>query len=792
MNEHAHFVGQRRLRKEDGRLLRGQGQYVADIVLPGTLHAALVRSPVAHARIRSVDLSRALVAPQVVYAISAAELVRMLPPAPDRQYLMPSKWRAQVPHKILSPRQPLLVADKVRHVGEPLAVIVAETQHAAEDAAALAILDLEQLPPVLDPESALAGGATLVHESFGTNLIGEFTVGKGDVAAALARAPHRIARRFHHHRYSAMPLECRGVLASHDLRTDTLTVWSSTQMAHVVRAAIATALGIPEARIRCIAPDVGGGFGVKGHVYPEEQLIPFLARKLGRPVSWIEDRREHLLASCHSRDQVHDAEIGFDDEGRILGLRDTFIADAGAWNPIGGGIIYNTVAHLVGPYKIDNLSITARNVATTKSGNAPYRGAGRPEAVQVMERLVDLIANKLDLDPVEVRRRNMIPAAEMPYGVGIPYRDGEPIVYDGGDYPAALELTLDALGGLEVFRRRQSEAWTQNRYLGLGIGCYTEGTGVGPFEGATVRLDPSGKIHVASGASTQGQGMETIFAQITADMWRVTPDEVMISLGDTSMIAMGWGTIASRTTVNLSSAIYFASEKLKQKIFAIAAVLLQTQPDHLELRNGGVGVAGYPGRSVTFVEVSRAARPGWDHVRPEGVEAGLEATHYYEPPTVTWGSGIHAAIVEVDIESGRIVIEKYVVAHDCGVTVNPLLAEAQVVGGTAQGLGGALLEEIVFDRDGNQLTTSLADYLLPTALDVPNITLVHQEFPSPLNPLGVKGLGEGGAISPPVVIANAVCDALRPIGIELNRTPVKAEHIVMAVQIARELMRQKN
>ena len=793
MTEHrTTFVGRPILRREDHRLLTGRGQYVADLVLPQMLHATIVRSPLAHARVRSIDLSKAAAAPGAVFVLSGADLAKALPPTPDRQYLMPRKWRALVPHKILSPRQPLLVADKVRHFGEPLAVVVAESRYAAEDAAALAILDLEPLPAVTDAQAALAPGSALVHEQFGTNLIGEFTVGKGDADGALARAPHRLHRRFHHHRYSAMPMECRGVVASYDVRTDSLTIWSSTQMVHVVRSAVATALGIAEASVRCIAPDVGGGFGVKGHVYPEDQLIPFLARELGRPVKWIEDRREHLTASCHSRDQIHEAEIGFDDDGRIVALRDEFIADSGAWNPIGGGIVYNTVAHLVGPYKIDNLSITARNVATTKSGNAPYRGAGRPEAVLVMERLMDLIARKLGLDPVEVRRRNMIRADEMPYHMGIPYRDGEPIIYDGGDYPTALEKTLGALGGLDAFRARQRKAWNEGRYLGLGLGCYTEGTGVGPFEGATVRLDPTGKIHVASGACSQGQGMQTVFAQITADIWAVTPDDVIVSLGDTGMIAMGWGTIASRTTVNLSSAIYHASEELKTKIFAMAAVLLQAKPDQLELRDGGVGVIGEPGRSTSFVEIARAARPGWDNVRPEGMVAGLEATHYYEPPTVTWGSGIHGAIIEVDIATGRITIEKYVVAHDCGVPVNPLLIEGQVIGGTAQGLGGALFEELVFDEHGRQRTTSLTDYLLPTAVDVPDVALVHQEFPSPLNPLGVKGLGEGGAISPPVVIANAVCDALQAFDIEINTTPVKAEHIVMAVRKARAAMRQKS
>jgi len=384
-----------------------------------------------------------------------------------------------------------------------------------------------------------------------------------------------------------------------------------------------------------------------------------------------------------------------------------------------------------------------------------------------------------------VRRRNMIGAEEMPYNAGIAYRDGEPIVYDGGDYRGGLQKALDAIGGVAAFRQRQREARRQGQYLGLGIGCYVEGTGVGPFEGATVRIDPSGKVYVSSGAASQGQGMETIFAQIVADAWQVAPDDVVISLADTAAIPSGSGTFASRSTVTLSAAIHHASERLREKAFAIAANLLECAPADLELRDGGVGVVGVPGAMVSLAKLAHAARPGWDHGRPQGIEAGLEETHYWEPPTVTWSYAVHAAIVEVDPEIGRVGIEKYAVAHDCGVVVNPLLVEGQITGGTAQGLGGILLEEIAYDPEGQLLSGSLADYLVPTARDVPEMVLVHQQSPSPLNPLGVKGVGEGGAVAPPAAIANAVCDALSPFGAEFNTTPIKPEQVVKTVRSAR-------
>ena len=780
----APFVGRSLPRREDRRLLTGRGQFVADLDLPHMLHAAFVRSPLAHARIRSVDLSRAGAAPGVALVMSGADLARLLPPVPDTQVSLPRKWMNQIRHNFINPQQPLLAHDKVRHVGEAVAVVLAESRHAAEDAGLLVTLDLEPLPAVVDPEAALALGAPIIHDRFASNLIGAFTIGKGNADTALAGAPHRLSRRFHHHRYGALPMECRGVVAEHDRRTDSVTIWSSTQVVHWVRREAASVLRLPEARVRCVALDVGGGFGVKGHVYPEDLLIPFLARRCSRPVQWIEDRREHLICSCHSRDQTHDVEIGFDNDGRILALRDDFIVDCGAWNPIGVGVVYNTAVHLTGPYKIDNLAISARVAATNKVPNAPYRGAGRPEAALAMERAVDLVAGALGLEPAEVRLRNMIGPDEMPYHMGIPYRDGEPIVYDSGDYKAALRDAVDGIGGIAAFRERQRAAREAGRYIGLGIGCYVEGTGVGPFESATVRIDPSGKVYVSSGACPQGQGMETIFAQVVADAWSVDPADVVTTFADTSAIAIGFGTIASRSTVTLSAAIAGASERLRTKVFAIGANLLECAASDLELRRGGVGILGVPGAEVSLAAVAQAARPGWDNGRPQGLEAGLEETYYYEPPTVTWTYAVHVALVEVDIELGRVSLDKYVVAHDCGVVDNPMLVEGQIVGGAAQGIGGGLLEEFSYDADGQLLAGSLADYIMPTACEIPSMALIHRHSPSPLNPLGVKGVGEGGAIAPPVAIANAVADALAPFKAEFNRLPLKPERISEAIMKA--------
>jgi carbon-monoxide dehydrogenase large subunit len=775
------FIGRSLPRREDRRLLTGSGQFIADLGLPGMLHAVFVRSQVAHGRIRAIDSAAAMAMPGVRRVLTGAELAGLVPPLGGAPWSMPGRWRASVRHTIQLPQQTLLAVDKVRHAGEAVAVVVAESRDEALDAAERVAVDIESLPAVVDPEAALTPDSEVLHDTIGSNLLAEFAVEKGDVASALASAPHRLKRRFHMHRYAGIPIECRGVIGAHDARTGAVTIWSSTQVVHTVRREAAAVLRLPEARVRCIALDVGGGFGIKGHVYPEDLLIPLLARLVGRPVRWIEERQEHLLSACHARDQVHDVEVGFDAEGRVLAFRDDFLMDGGAWVPLGITCPYNTAVHLLGPYRIANFAASSRTVATNKVPNAPYRGAGRPEATFAMERTIDLVARTLGREPSEVRRRNMIRPDEMPFPVGLIYRDGQPIVYDSGDFPGGLDKVLDAIGGLRAFRDRQRAARRHGRYLGLGVASYVEGTGVGPFESATVRIEPGGSIFVTSGACSQGQGMETIFAQVVADTWSVDPQDVVIALGDTSLIPMGGGTIASRSTVTLSAAICHASDKLKDKVFAIAGNMLECAPADLELRGGKVGVKGAPGLEVTLGSVAQAARPGWDSKRPEGMAAGLDETSYWEPPTVTWANATHLALVEVDGETGRIEIQQYVVAHDCGVVVNPMLVEGQVMGGVVQGLGGTLLEGFVYDAQGQLLTGSLMDYALPRAGDVPDIRVLHQVSPSPLNPLGVKGVGEGGAIAPPAAIANAVSDALAAFGAEFNATPVTAEDVVGVV-----------
>lgn len=778
------YVGRPLLRREDRRLLTGKGQFIADLAFPHMLHMAVVRSQRAHARIRSIDISRASAMPGVACILTGERLLSLLPAGSKMPTLTPppvsARWSAVVKLKVLDCRQTLLAVDKVRHVGEALAIVVANSRYEAEDAADLVEVDLEPLPAAVDANEAAAEGGPLVHEHHGTNVVGEYEVGKGNVQAVLAAAPRKLKRRLYHHRYGACPMECRGVVSVYDLRTDSTTVWSSLQVPHLLKREVAEFLRLPEPRVRCVALDVGGGFGGKGHPHPEDLLVPFLARLLDRPVKWIEDRREHFMASCHSRDQWHDVEVAFDNDGRILALDDNFITDMGAWERIGMGISYNTATHLLGPYKIDHYSIKHKTVATNKVPNAPYRGAGRPEATFVMERIIDIIANEVGVDAIDIRRRNMIRPEEMPYPVNIPYRDGLPVVYDKADFPAMLEKALDALGGLPSFRNRQTEAQKSGRYLGLGVGCYVEGTGYGPFESASVRIDTSGKIHIAGGSCSQGQGMETIFAQIAADAWSVDPQDVYVSLADTAIIPHGYGTVASRSTLNMGGAIYYASERLRTKVFKLAGHMLECSPDDLELKEGNVCIKGIRQASVSLAKVAQLARPGWSSGRPADIDPGLEETYYYETPKLTWACAAHAAIVEVDVDTGRTNLQNYVIAHECGVVVNPLLLEGQMIGAAIQGIGGTLLEDFYYDREGQLLVGSFMDYMLPTASDVPNVQVIHVEGRSESNPLGVKGGGEGGAIASPAAIANAISDALAPFKMECNVTPITPEKIAHA------------
>ena len=768
--------------REAEPLLRGQGTYVGDLRFAGMLHAAVLRSPHAHARIRGIDASAALSMPGVVRVLTGADVRDAVAPFPPSFEFHPPPWLNAIKPVLKGPRARVLALDKVRYVGEPVAMVVAEDRYRAEDALDGIAVEYEELPPVVDPEAALAPDAVRIHDDADDNVVFHFSIAKGDVDRALADAPHRIEERLHHRRHGGIPMEGRGVVAMAEVKPRRLTVWSSTQVPHSVRRQIASQLGLAEETIRVVAPHVGGGFGPKVVVYPEEVLVPYLALELGRPVQWIEDRREHFISTAHARDQIHYVELAFDGDGRILALRDRFLLDNGAYNPMGLTDAYNTSAHLQGPYRVPNLAVTGTCVTTNKVPNAPYRGAGRPEAVFVMERCIDRIAGELGLDPAQVRFRNFVQPEEIPYGAGVLYRDGMPVRYDNGDFPATLRKALDACGYEEV-RARQKEAAPDGRYIGVGIGFYTEGTGVGSFEGARVEVDSSGKLLVSVGASGHGQGHETVFSQLTADLWEVAPEDVTVVGGDTDAIRYGIGTFASRSTVNAGTAIHEATRRLKAKVFELAGHLLEANPDDLATRGGRVFVEERPEHGISLAELAGAAVPGWASKLPEGMEPNLEATYYYVPQTVTWAHAAHAAVVEVDAGTGEVKLLDYAVAHDSGPAINPLFVEGQVRGGVAQGIGGALYEEFVYDDLGQILTGTFLDYLMPTCGEVPVIKQVHLETPSPLNPLGLKGIGEGGAIAPPVAVANAVVDALRPVArIEISETPVTPERVLALIR----------
>jgi carbon-monoxide dehydrogenase large subunit len=771
------FIGRSIKPDKSNRFITGDGMYVGDVRLPNMLHAALVRSVHAHARIRDVDVKEALGLDGVVGVWTGREIEGRISPFPESFEIHPARWLEGVKPVLQGPRPTALAQGKVHYVGEPVAIVVAEDRARAEDAVDAVAVEYQELPVVADPEESLQPGALLIHEGSKNNVVFGFSIEKGNVDQALAAAPYTLRERFRHHRYCAAPLECRGVLAWVEPKTNILTVWSSTQMPHLVRRQIAAQLDLPEEAVRVIAPDIGGGFGPKVFPYPEEMLVPFLALELGRPVKWIEDRTEHFISTAHGRDQLHDVEMAFDETGRILALRDRFLLDNGAYNPMGLTDAYNTAAHIQGPYKIPNLSVTGTCVSTNKVPNAPYRGAGRPEAVFVMERAIDIIAARLGLDPATVRRRNFVQPEEMPYHAGILYRDGEPICYDSGNFPETLKRALEA-AHYDELRQRQREARQHGRYLGIGIGCYVEGTGVGSFEGAKVRIDASGQLIIATGATGHGQGHETVYAQIAADLWGVSLDRVRLIEGDTASIPFGCGTFGSRSTVNVGSAIYGASVRVKEKVLRLAAHILEANPDDLELGEGKVFIRGTPQRSISFGELARAAVPGWASKLPDELEPGLEAIFYFVPPTVTWANAAHVAVIEVDVQTGGIKLLDYIVAHDAGKLINPLLVDGQIHGGVAQGIGAALYEEIVYDPNCQMLSGSFVNYLLPGSMEVPSIKTVHLESPSPLNPLGVKGLGEGGAIAPPAAIANALADALLPLATPVNEIPLTPERVM--------------
>jgi carbon-monoxide dehydrogenase large subunit len=769
-------------RKEDPRFLRGDGRYVDDIKLPGMLHAAFVRSPHGHARIVSVKTDAARRLPGVVHVFAFADLERWMKPLPLFGAIPPG-LAARVAVTMKQVPQLAMGRDRVLFVGEIVAMVLAESRALAEDGGELVEVEYEPLPVVTDMVAGAEAGAPVLHPEWGDNVAVFFQTGFGDADAAFSTADVTVRQRFDIQRYVGMPIETRGVVAQWDARDSSLTTWNGTQVVHFVQQGLVAALGVPPHKIRVIAPDVGGGFGTKANGYPEDLLIPAAAIATRRPVKWTEDRREHMMAAAHARHQVHDIEIAARRDGTMLAVRDRIWLDLGAYNSWGIVLPYNTVAHLLGPHRVPNLRIECRGVVTNKTPNAPYRGAGRPETVFAMDRIVDCLARELSMDPAELRRRNYLSATDLPYEIDLPYRDGNRLVYDSGDFKAGLEAAL-AAAGYDALRAEQKELRAKGVYRGIGLSGYVEGTAIGPYEGATVRLDAAGRAVVATGACSQGQGHETSFAQIAADALGIPLDWVTVVGGDTAAIPFGVGTFASRSAVNAGSSIHVAAGRVRDKLVEAAGALLEAAPADIEIADGTVSVRGAPTTSIPLGRLIQAAIPTF--ARPGVASPDFEATVYHHQPTVTYTSAVHVANVEVDAGTGAVKLLRYLVAHDCGKPINPVIVEGQIHGGVAQGVGGALLEELVYDEQGQLLTGTFMDYLVPTSMELPPIETVHLEYPSPRNPLGVKGVGEGGAISPPAAIANAVEDALAPFNVRVTRTPLGPSVVLGLLEAAKK------
>ncbi|WP_182906609.1 aerobic carbon-monoxide dehydrogenase large subunit [Microbispora sp. H13382] len=771
-------------RREDARLITGQGRYLDDLGA-GALAAAFVRSPHAHARILDVDVSAALDVEGLVAIYTWEDLPGALAePLP-----------LLIPHPALTHGRTAypLAREIVRHVGEPVVMVVARDRYLAEDACALIRVGYEILKPVVGIEEAVRG-VHLVHEdvpgNVGAHLVQEVP-GHGGVTAreAVEAAPHRLEFRLDVERSACTPLEGKGVYARWDADDGSLRVYSSTQTSTSVRMAIAAKLGLPLPKVEVIAPDVGGGFGVKiVHPWPEEILVPWAARLLHREVKWTEDRREHFVSSSHERGQVQHVRVGFDDDGRVLGLEVEILHDHGAYTPYGIIVPIITSTQLLGPYKVGAYRVEFSSIYTNTVQVTPYRGAGRPQGVFCMERTMDKIAAYLGRDRTQVRAANFIQPDEFPYDQGLTFQDGRPLIYDSGDYPEALRM-LKELIGWDSFAEEKARAAAEGRRIGIGVGCYVEGTGVGPYEGGHVQITSDGRVHVSTGLTSQGQGHETVFAQIAATELGVPIEKVSVVTGDTRRFGYAVGTFASRAAVMSGNAIALACRKVREKALRIAAEALEADPRDLEITDGKIHVAGVPSASIPLAtvavlsnplryafdeEAKRAtqfAGPASDDRPPvaEGEEPGLEGRDYYSPVRSTFAAGMHAAIVETDPDTAEIRILRYAVVHDCGKLINPMIVEGQIHGGVAQGVGGALYEKMVYDEHGQLLNASFMDFLMPYATEVPRIETAHLETPSPLNPLGIKGAGEAGVIPVSAVIASAVEDAE---GITIDRMPI--------------------
>jgi aerobic carbon-monoxide dehydrogenase large subunit len=773
----SHAVGKSVLRLEDGPLLRGRGRFVDDLKFPGMLEVAFLRSPHAHAAIGGIDADAARRLSGVLAVLTFADIAPLL-----TQQRLPLQFRTDQLSADVAPL--VLASNETAFVGEAVAVVIARSRAIAEDAAALIEVDYQPLPAVSDCRAALAAGAPVVHRRKTGNLLIEFRQSYGDIATAFTRAPHRTRINLKQHRGGAHSIEGRGAVAIYDANEDRLTLWTSTQLAHEVRAFLMRLLRRDENQIRVVAPDVGGGFGAKFVMYPEEVALCAAALLLQRPLKWIEDRREHFLAAVQERDQYWDLEAAFDDEGRVLGIRGELIHDQGAYTPQGLNLPYNASTGVPGPYVVPAYDLRVRVAETNKVATMPVRGAGYPEAAFAMERVLDKIARELDIDRAEVRRRNLVPAEKMPYVTPLKTRSGSAVAYDSGDFPRCLDLALKAID-YAGFAERRRRAHDDGRHLGVGIGNGVKGTGRGPFESGIVRIGRSGRISVYTGAMPMGQGIKTALAQICAEQFAVAAESVTVVAGDTAVIPYGQGGFASRQTVTAGSAVHLAALAVREKVLSVAAHLLETGVEDLELRDGRVEVVGAPGSGLALREVAEAVSGVPGYSMPGKFEPGLEILRSFLPEALTYGMGCHAVEVEVDAETGGVRILRYVVVNDSGRLINPMIVAGQLIGGTAHGIGNSLYEWMGYDEGAQPLTTTFADYLLAGATEVPNIELHFVECPSPLNPLGVKGVGESGCVPAAGAIIAAIENALSPLGITIAEYPVTPARLFALIASAR-------
>src|SRR5690349_11751734 len=790
------YVGKRVKRTEDPRLIRGLAHYVDDIVLPGTLHVAFVRSMYAHAKINSVDTSAAVAAPGVVAVYTGKDVASKIGPVPCAGALPDLK----VPdHRVLA-------TDKVYFVGHPIVAVVATDRYAARDAVDQIMVDYEELPVVTDVEQAAAGGP-VIHENFGNNIAYKLTTGEGDIDAAFAAADRTVKQRVLHNRLAPIAMEPRGVLARYFPGEEELTLWSSTQIPHLMRTQVALMIGIPENKLRVITPEVGGGFGSKLNVYAEEALLGWISMQLAKPVKWIETRRENIQATIHGRGQVGDIEVAFKNDGTLTGLRYSVFADLGAYHQLLTPAIPTlTGLMLSGAYKIPAIQMNITACFTNKVATDAYRGAGRPEATYIVERGLDLVAADLGMDPAEVRRKNFPAANEFPF------HTATGLDYDSGDYEAALDKAQQ-IAGYAALREEQKKARDEGRLIGIGSSTYVEICALGPsqampaggWESATVRIEPTGKVTVLTGASPHGQGQETSFAQIAADELGVDLNDITVIHGDTGVVQYGIGTFGSRATAVGGTAVFIAIEKLKEKAAKIAAHMLKADASRLSFEGGkysleqAAAAAATTGVSDPVVPVDEAPAGALPEPQTEGkssltiqeialaahlakelppdTEPGLSATYFFEPKNFTFPFGTHIAVVEVDRDTGDIQFLRYVAVDDCGRVINPMLVDGQVHGGIVQSIGQAMYEEVVYDEQGQLVTGTLMDYALPRAKHIPEMELDRTETPSPVNPLGVKGVGEAGTIGATPAIVNAIVDALAPFGVKHLDMPVKPEDV---------------